>query len=308
MNDYKELIRTEAARLGFDACGFARAEAVDAEAQQRYDRWIAARRHDCMDYATRYLDVRSDPRRLLDGAQTVISLAIGYYPAVLQDRESPQFSFYAYGRDYHEVLRERLRALATYVKELTGCESRACVDTAPIREKYWAQRAGIGFVGRNNLLILPGRGSFFFLGELVTTLAVEPDEPCRLTCGDCRRCEIYCPGKALSGGEALDASRCLSCQLIENRSETLPEWVGERAGLRVYGCDACQRCCPHNAYAEPTRVPDFAISPELQHITADDIASMTEEQFRALFRHSAVWRLKLARLKRNLEEILGNRG
>lgn len=111
MNDYKELIRTEAARLGFDACGFARAEAVDAEAQQRYDRWIAARRHDCMDYATRYLDVRSDPRLLLDGAQTVISLALGYYPAVLQDRESPQFSFYAYGRDYHEVLRERLRAL-----------------------------------------------------------------------------------------------------------------------------------------------------------------------------------------------------
>ncbi len=300
MDDHKGLIRNEALRLGFDACGFANAETVDAEAQEQYARWLADGRNDCMDYASRYCDVRSDPRLLLPGAQTVISLALGYYPAVLQDRESPQFSFYAYGRDYHEVLRERLHALASYIKELTGADSRACVDTAPIREKYWAQRAGIGFVGRNNLLILPGRGSFFFLGELVTTLAVNPDEPCRLTCGDCRRCEIYCPGGALRGGTALDASRCLSCQLIENRSENLPEWVAERAGRRVYGCDACQRCCPHNAYAEPTKIDDFAIKPELQHITRNDIATMTEERFRAMFRHSAVHRLKLAGLKRNL--------
>lgn len=297
---HKELIRAEALRLGFDACGFARAEEVDEEARNRYDRWLASGRNDCMEYAARYLDVRSDPRKLLPDAATVISVALGYYPAVLQDRESPQFSFYAYGRDYHEVLRERLKALASFIGHLTGAESRACVDTAPIREKYWAQRAGIGFVGRNNLLILPGKGSFFFLGELVTTLCIEPDEPCRLTCGDCRRCEIYCPGKALSGGVALDASRCLSCQLIENRGE-LPSWVASCAGRRVYGCDVCQRCCPHNAYAEPTRVPDFAIKPELQHITREDIASMTEQRFSALFSHSAVSRLKLAGLKRNLK-------
>ena len=303
MCDLKNLIRAEALRSGFDACGFARAEVVDAEAQQWYDRWIAARRNHCMDYASRHCDVRSDPRLLLPGARTVISLALGYFPAVMQDRNSPQFSFYAYGRDYHEVVRERLQELTTFITGRWECECRVCVDTAPIREKYWAQRAGIGFVGRNNLLILPGRGSFFFLGEIVTSLAIEPDETCTLTCGNCRRCEIFCPGKALSGGEALDASRCLSCQLIENRSEELPGWVGQRAGQRVYGCDVCQRCCPHNACAEPSHVKDFAISPQLQHITASDISSMTEEQFRTLFRHSAVRRIKLAGLQRNLRAI-----
>ena len=306
MSDLKELIRAEALRLGFDACGFARAEVVDAEAQLWYDSWIATGRNHCMDYASRYSDVRSDPRLLLHGARTVISLALGYFPAVLQDRDSPQFSFYAYGRDYHEVMRERLKALAAFITGLKECGCRICVDTAPIREKYWAQRAGIGFVGRNNLLILPGRGSFFFLGEIVTSLPLDPDEPCRLTCGNCRRCEIFCPGKALSGGAALDAARCLSCQLIENRSEALPEWVGKCAGKRVYGCDVCQRCCPHNALATPSLVEDFAISPELQHITAQAIAKMTDEQFRKIFRHSAVRRLKLAGLQRNLRAISQN--
>ena len=297
MNDYKELIRTEAARLGFDACGFARAEAVDAEAQQRYDRWIAARRHDCMDYATRYLDVRSDPRLLLDGAQTVISLALGYYPAVLQDRESPQFSFYAYGRDYHEVLRERLRALATYVKELTGCESRACVDTAPIREKYWAQRAGIGFVGRNNQLILPGRGSYFFLGFIITTLELPADEPCRLNCDGCGRCVAECPAHALDSEGAVDARRCLSCLSIEYRGELPPDLS---FGSRVYGCDTCQKVCPHNSAAVACCIDEFAPSSDFLALNHDAIAQMSPDEFRRLFRNSAVRRASLEMLKRNL--------
>lgn len=298
-DEYAGRVRAEALRLGFSACGFARAEAVGEEARRWYSEWLASGHNHCMDYAARYRDVRDDPRLLLDGAKSIIVVALNYFPAVRQDAEAPQVAYYAYGRDYHEVVRERLRALARFVKEISGCESRPCVDTAPIREKYWAQRAGIGFVGRNNLLIIPGKGSFFFLGELVTTLEITPDEPCTLSCGECRRCEEACPGGALGGGAAVDASLCLSCQLIENRGD-LPDWVEERIGNRLYGCDACQLCCPHNAHACATDVPDFAINKRLTHLSRGDVASMTAADFNTIFSHSAVRRIKLEQLQRNL--------
>ena len=301
-DDIAESVRAEAMRLGFTACGFARAEPVGEAECRYYEEWIASGRNGCMDYAKRYCEVRDNPQLLLEGAKTVISVALGYYPAEFQDAESPQFSYYAYGSDYHDVVKARLRVLAQYIKELTGCDSRVCVDTAPIREKYWAQRAGIGFVGRNNLLIIPGKGSFYFLGELVTTLELPPDEQCELSCGDCRRCEQACPAGALQGGAAVDATRCLSCLLIENRGE-LPEWVGKKVGKRIYGCDTCQQCCPHNARAEKSEVPEFTINRRLQHITAAEISTMTEEDFRKLFRHSAVRRIKLPQLLRNLAMI-----
>ncbi len=296
--DVREAVRSMALSLGFDACGFARAEPVEQWAVEAYDNWIAAGHNDCMDYATRYRDVRNDPRLLLEGAKTVISVAINYLPPRRQPADAPQFALYAYGRDYHEVVKERLFRLAAFVENETGCASRPCVDTAPIRERYWAQRAGIGFVGRNNTLILPGRGSFFFLGELVTTLELEPDEPCRVSCGNCRRCEISCPGGALHNGIALDARQCLSCQLIERRGE-LPEWVSKVVGNRVYGCDTCQLVCPHNSNVLPTTVPDFSPSEELLSLTRCDMAEMTPSQFRHLFAHSAVRRTRLDGLRRN---------
>ena len=294
-------IKRRAAELGFDACGFAVAEAVDAESQQRYDAWIAAGKHFAMTYAERYADVRSDPRLLLDGARTMISLAMNYFPAIEQDAQALQIARYAFGRDYHEVLRERLEQLAAFIAGNWGAECRVCVDTAPIREKYWAQRAGVGFVGRNNLLIIPGKGSFFFLGEVVTTLALQPDEPCRLHCGSCHRCVEACPGGALSAdGSALDASRCLSCLLIEYRGEQLPEWVADAKGNRLYGCDQCQLVCPHNASAQPTAVADFAPRHDILSLTPAAVEAMTQECFSRLFAHSAIKRVKLAGLKRNL--------
>lgn len=303
----RQAIRARALELGFAACGFARAEPVDDVARMRYDDWISSGRNDCMEYTERYRDVRNDPRLLLDGARTVISLAMNYYPQDFQNPEAVQFAYYAYGSDYHDVVKRQLFALGAFIKDLTGAESRACVDTAPIREKYWAQRAGIGFVGRNNLLIIPRRGSYFFLGELVTTLEVTPDEPCTETCGDCRLCETRCPGGALSGGKAVDASRCLSCQLIEQRGD-LPEWVSRRIGNRIYGCDECQKCCPHNRHATPTGIADFALRDGLRDITEADIAAMSDEQFRALFRGSAVKRVKLPTLQRNLRSMKKREG
>lgn len=296
--DVREAVRRKALSLGFDACGFACAEPVEQWAVEAYDNWIAAGHNDCMDYATRYRDVRNDPHLLLEGAKTVISVAINYLPPRQQPADAPQFALYAYGRDYHEVVKERLFRLAAFIEETAGCISRPCVDTAPIRERYWAQRAGIGFVGRNNTLIIPGRGSFFFLGELVTTLEVEPDEPCRLSCGNCLLCETACPGGALHGGKALDAWQCLSCQLIERRGE-LPAWVAGAAGNRVYGCDACQLVCPHNKNASGTTIPDFSPSEEFLSLTRKDLKEMTPARFRHLFAHSAVRRTRLDGLCRN---------
>ncbi len=271
---------------------------------QRYREWLESGGNGCMDYAARYLDVRDNPELLLEGARSVIVVAMNYYPARRQSDDAPQFAYYAYGRDYHEVMRDRLQRLAAYIRELDeGCATRCCVDTAPLRERYWATQAGVGFVGRNNTLIVPGKGSFFYLGAIVTTLELTPDEPCTLTCGDCGLCETACPAGALKGGKPVDASRCLSCLTIEYRGE-LPEWSREALGNRVYGCDECQRCCPHNRNARPTAVPELQPSEEFMSLTAERIMAMDQAEFSRIFSHSAVKRTKLAGLQRNMAHIL----
>ena len=294
-------IRRLAASLGFDACGFARADDVDDTAYDAYDRWIAARRHGELAYMEKYGDIRRSPALLLDGANTVISLAMNYFPAVRRSPELPQFAYYAYGDDYHEVIRSRLRQIADFITQRTGAACRPCVDTAPIRERYWAQRAGIGFVGTNNQLIIPRRGSFFFLAEIVTTYSFAPDEPCTATCGDCRRCVEACPAGAISPGEGVDCRRCLSALTIEHRGALPPD---VRLCGHVYGCDVCQIVCPHNRAPQPTTVPEFAPSEFILNATVDDIASLTPDEFRRLFRHSAVRRAKLEGLVRNAEALM----
>lgn len=298
-NDIATLIKSQAASLGFDACGFAAAARVDDEAVARYDRWIEQGHHGCMQWATGHRDLRYDPSKLLDGAQTVISLALNYYPAHFQPPEALRVAYYAYGRDYHEVLRDKLTALAHFIEEITHCSTRPCVDSAPIRERYWAQQAGIGFVGRNNCLILPGKGSFFFLGEIVTTAQLPPDEPCVMTCGDCGKCVEACPAGALSANGAADASRCLSCLLIENHDDELPAWVGEVVGNRVVGCDDCQLCCPHNAHAVPTTIEEFSPTQAVMTLTRERILQMTGGEFKRTFAHSAISRLRYKTLLRN---------
>ncbi|MDO4511408.1 MAG: tRNA epoxyqueuosine(34) reductase QueG [Bacteroidales bacterium] len=295
-----DAIKAEALRLGFDAVGFAQAAPVSAQAAQAFTRWIATGKHDCMQWATNHTDLRLDPTLLVPGARSVISLAVNYLPPRLQPAHAPQVARYAYGDDYHEVLRDMGRQLAAFIKEHTGHDSRICVDSAPILERYWAQQAGLGFTGLNTLLIIPGRGSHFFLCELVTTLALEPDAPCTLTCGDCHACERHCPGGALSGG-TLDAARCLSCQTIENRAAQLPEWVASAIGGRLYGCDECQRCCPHNAQAQPTTHPAFQGRESILHLTLPQVLEMTQEQFSTTFRHSPIKRAKLTGLHRNAQ-------
>lgn len=292
------LIKTHAAELGFDACGFAHAEAVDDEARQQYRHWLDKGRNGCMEWAARYCDVRDNPQLLLDGAQSVIMLAMSYYPQKFQSAEAPQFAYYAYGNDYHDVLRERMKRLVTLIHDQTDAQCRCCVDTAPLRERYWAQKAGLGFVGMNNQLILPGKGSYFFLGAIITTLELPPDKPCQLSCDKCGACIEACPGHALTAGEAVDSRQCLSCLTIEQRGE-LPQWVSQAMGNRVYGCDECQRCCPHNREAKPTKITNFHPSDQFLSLTMQDLREMNKLQFNSIFGSSAVRRTRLEGLKRN---------
>lgn len=301
----KDLIRAKALELGFSACGFARADRVCDEAVGRYRDWLGCGKNDCMDYAANYQELRNDPRELFPGTKTIISVALNYYPTRFQSKDAPQFSYYAYGRDYHDVVKVRLKALAEYIRQNWDEESRVCVDTAPVMEKYWAREAGVGMIGRNNLLIIPGKGSFFFLGELLTTLEVEPDEPCTDSCGNCMQCVKACPGGALKDERFLDARRCLSCQLIERRGE-LPEWVVEVVGNRIYGCDECQVACPHNKNAVSTSVVDFAPQDEFMELTIDNILSMDKADFMRLFGKSAIRRAKLEGLLRNARIVKHN--
>ena len=299
--DIATRIKSQATSLGFDACGFAAAAPVDDEAVARYDRWIELGHNGCMQWAAGHRDLRRDPSLLLDGAQTVISLALNYYPTRFQPPEAMRVAYYAYGRDYHEVLREKLTELAHFIEQITHCATRPCVDSAPIRERYWAQRAGLGFIGRNNCLIIPGKGSYFFLGEIVTTAQLPPDEPCMLSCGDCGRCIEACPSGALTGDGAADASRCLSCLLIENHDEQLPDWVAQVVDDKVVGCDECQLCCPHNAHAVATTVADFAPADAVMSLTRDRIAQMSAGDFKRTFAHSAISRLRHKTLRRNAD-------
>ncbi len=295
-------IKQVARELGFDACGIARANRVDDEAAGRYARWLDSGKNGCMAWAQNHQQVRENPELLLEGAKSVIVTAMNYYPQVFQPDDAPQFAYYAYGRDYHEVMKQRLWKLGEAIEQETGARSRACVDSAPLRERYWAQQAGVGFLGWNNQLIIPGKGSYYFLGVLLTTLGLEPDQPCLDHCLQCGACEKSCPSGALHCGETVDARRCLSCLTIEHKGD-LPSWVSEVIGNHVYGCDECQKCCPHNREAAGNTTAEFQPKPELLTLSLDDILSMTQEQFSSVFSHSAVKRAKLAGLQRNARLI-----
>lgn len=293
-------LRRYCAELGVTELGIAPARPVAADAAAAYRRWIDDGCNAGMGYLDRYHDVREDPRLLLDGARSIIVCAFNYYPAVRRDSSLPEFALYSYGKDYHDAVRERLERLAAITRDLFGGATRVCVDTAPLRERYWAREAGLGFIGRNNQLIIPVKGSFFFLGEILTTVEFSPDEPCRLSCGDCMACVSACPGKALRGDGSVDARRCLSYLTIEHRGEFD---AGVRLGGHIYGCDECQSVCPHNRNAAPTTIAEFYPSDEFLRLDRESISGLTPEKFNSIFRHSAIKRAKLAGLLRNLSYL-----
>lgn len=250
-----------------------------------------------MDYMTRYPDLRTDPDGLLPGARSVISFAFPYYHPSAPGDSDVIFARYSLGDDYHDVIRARLSAVASWITSVCGGATRICVDTAPILERYWAQQAGVGFCGLNGLLIVPGVGSWVLLGEILTTAALPPDTPLLQSCGECRRCIEACPGKAIRPDRTVDARRCRSFLTIESRDPVLPDNIS--LGRRIYGCDICQEVCPWNATPAVTTIKEFFPRPEILSLTRRDILDMDQERFSLIFRKSAIKRAKLTGLHRN---------
>lgn len=255
-----------------------------------------------MSYLANHELLRSDPRLLLDGAQSVISFAFPYYSAVAHASQD-YVARYALGDDYHEVVRRRLDVVAQKVRDTFGGDTRVCVDTAPLRERYWAARSGIGFIGLNGHLIIPGAGSYFFLAELLTTVAFRPTETPdgrAGRCEGCGRCVKACPGGAIGADGSFDASKCLSYLTIEHRGD-FPDGTNLHGCL--YGCDVCSDVCPHNANPPITIIAEFAPRPAVVALTAERVGEMSRADFSTIFRHSAIKRAKLAGLQRNARKI-----
>lgn len=296
----EQAIKTLARELGFAACGIAEAAPVDAATAEGFRRWIAEGCHGDMGYMARNVEKRLDPTLLVPGCRSLIVVALSYCPSERIPDTEYQLSCYAYGRDYHEVVKEKLHLMMQGIPELNP--ARAFVDTAPLLERYWAQKAGIGWTGRNHQLIIPHAGSYFFLGIIATGLVLHPDAPCPNRCGNCRRCVEACPTGALgmSGNTiAFDARRCVSYQTIEQKSPISSDF-SLKMGNRIYGCDTCQRVCPWNRFAKPTAEEAFRPSPELLSMTRRDWQQLTPERYEALFAHSAVSRAGYEGLMRNI--------
>lgn len=275
---------------------------VDADAEALYENWIDDGCHASMNYLEKYADIRRDPRMLLDGAKSIICCAFPYFHPARETPGALRIARYARGLDYHEVVRQRLATVAARIRDIYGGDTRVCVDTAPLRERYWAIRSGLGFIGLNNHLIIPGGGSYFFLGEILSTVGFKPSPPAVATeCEKCGRCIKACPTGALLPEGRCDARRCLSYLTIEHRGE-FPE--GTKLHGRFYGCDACAEACPHNASPTVTDIPEFLPNPRLLHLTAEEMVSMTSNEFAATFKGSPMKRAKADGLRRNAEALI----
>lgn len=299
-------VKQLAAELGFSACGLAPAAPVDSGRAAELRRWLAEGCQADMHYLEGNLDKRLNPCLLVEGARTVVSLAVNYYSSQVPPASGSAYRLarYAYGTDYHEVVKQLLRRLMQQLGLEEGRDGRVFVDTAPIDEKYWAQQCGLGWRGRHSQLILPRAGSYFFLGELVLVHQADAyDAPMQSHCGNCRRCIDACPTGALRGDGTLDARRCLSYLTIEHRGALPPEAASSLSPC-FYGCDRCGEVCPWNLrFASDTSIADLQPREALLQMQNEDWKSLTLEQYRQLFRKSAVKRAKFEGLKRNIDAL-----
>ncbi len=299
------LIKEKALEIGFSACGICEATAISEDVRDAYETWLEKGFHGSLDYLERNLDKRLNPSLLVEDAKSIISVALNYYPDRKLPENVPQFAYYAYGKDYHEVVKGKLHILFDFVKSLFPTVSGRCFsDSAPVLETYWATRAGIGFKGRNSLLIVPRQGSFFFLGELIIDQKLSYDSPIEKSfCGNCRKCVDACPTGAILQEGGVDASKCLSYHTIESKSEIMDEAIAKKLSNQVYGCDICQKVCPWNKFSIPHSTVDFLPTEEFLQLTSEKLKTITEEDFRRIFKNSAVKRAKFKGLKRNIQAL-----
>ncbi len=295
------IVKQIAQQLGFMACGISKADFLEEEAP-RFESWLSQNYHGKMGYMARNFDKRLDPRKLVPGAKSVVSLLYNYFPSTTQsDNEAPKLARYAYGKDYHRVIKDKLFEFMHEIQSKIGAvEGRVFVDSAPILEKTWAAKSGLGWVGKNTNLIRKQNGSYFFIAELIIDLELAPDGAVTDHCGSCTACLDACPTDAFVAPYQLDASKCISYFTIELK-DAIPSEVKGQFDNWVFGCDICQEVCPWNRFSTPHNEPKFAPNSALMQLSKDEWHEITEDVFNRLFEASAVQRTAFKGLKRNLE-------
>ncbi len=299
---YSQLIKAEAMRLGFMACGISKADFLEEEAP-RLENWLKNNHHGEMAYMENHFDKRLDPRLLVEDAKSVVSLTLNYYSEEKQlDEDAPKISKYAYGTDYHTVIKEKLKELLAFINDEIGEVAGRCfVDSAPVMDKAWAQKSGLGWRGKNSNLISKDAGSFFFLAELIIDLELEYDHPFVADhCGSCTRCIDACPTDAIMAPYVVDGSKCISYLTIELKNEIPNEFKGKMENW-MFGCDICQDVCPWNRFATQHQEPAFMPALELLQLNKSELIEMTDDVFKQVFKGSAVKRTKFNGLKRNID-------
>ncbi|EJG00589.1 tRNA epoxyqueuosine(34) reductase QueG [Flavobacterium sp. F52] len=296
---YSKFIKEEAKRLGFLSCGISKAGFLEQEAP-RLENWLKNNRNGQMAYMENHFDKRLNPTLLVDDGKSVVSLLLNYYPDSFQNDESFKISKYAYGQDYHFVIKDKLKELLHSIQENIGeVSGRAFVDSAPVLDKAWAAKSGLGWIGKNSNLITQKVGSFYFIAELIIDLELEYDHAVTDHCGSCTACIDACPTQAIVAPYIVDGSKCISYYTIELK-ENLPEEMKGKFDEWMFGCDTCQDVCPWNRFSKPHSEPLFNPNPDLLSFTKKDWLEITEETFRTVFKNSPIKRTKFDGLKRNI--------
>jgi epoxyqueuosine reductase len=300
LQTYATLIKQEAKRLGFESCGIAKADFLEEEALN-LENWLKNGFHGKMNYMENYFDKRLDPRLLVDDAKSVISLSHNYFPQELQNIDTYKIAKYAYGEDYHHIIKAKLKELTFFIENLIGqVNGRAFVDSAPVLERAWAEKSDVGWRGKNSLLLQKNKGSFFFLAELIIDAELAYDNPFITNhCGTCTKCIDACPTNAILPNNTIDGSKCISYFTIELKEE-IPTSMKGKFEDWMFGCDICQDVCPWNRFSKPHSEEKFNPHPDLLHMTKKDWQEITEEVFRKIFKKSAVKRTKYVGLVKNI--------
>lgn len=298
---YTQQVKSFARNLGFQYCGIAKAVKLDDDAR-RLEKWLSKGMNGSMRYMENHFDLRVDPSRLVPGAKSVITLLVNYYTEERQPADAPRISKYAFGKDYHDVIRQKLNAFLQLIRENIGeVHGRGFVDSAPVLERAWAQRSGLGWIGKNGNLINKQKGSFFFIATLITDLELEYDDPyIKDFCGTCTKCIDACPTEAILPNKTIDGSKCISYFTIELKEALIPENQKGKFENWMFGCDTCQDVCPWNRFSEPHTEPAFRPLPAILEFGKKEWEELTEESFKQIFRQSAINRTKYAGMRRNL--------
>ncbi len=296
---YSQLIKAESKRLGFLSCGISKAEFLEEEAP-RLENWLQKNHHGQMSYMENHFDKRLNPKLLVEDSKSVISLLLNYFPSEKQNESSYKISKYAYGNDYHFVIKEKLKELLYFIQNEIGAVSgRAFVDSAPVLDKAWAAKSGLGWIGKNSNLITQKVGSFYFIAELIIDLDLEYDTSTTDHCGTCTACIDSCPTQAIVAPYVVDGSKCISYYTIELK-DNLPQEMKGKFEDWIFGCDVCQDVCPWNRFSKPHSEPLFNPNSELLSYTKKDWEEITEDTFKQVFKNSAIKRTKFEGFKRNI--------